>query len=329
MLKYINLNLKTCKVIKLMNNKDSDSDNIFIENFNNKESNNKESLILSNSTENKTINYIKNETFSEENSKITSSKKSLFDKPCIEYESVSIKKPNNMSIIPNEVTKEMLNVTSSIDFIDNDIPEFISEKNSKGIKINKLKKIKKKKIFKKKSIKNKLNHNGWDNDTTNTITKWFMIFKKYSFIYQLVLDNNKSVANKLGITSIIFSSMLGIFSGFKLWVDNKSFEVYSNIVLMLLNFIVAFITAISKQYIDNNRNDIIKKYIEEVDIFRVEISAELLKPIAYRMHADDFLKLNNDKYTKLISLAPNLSLTEFKKGKKKYKNYLKHNDDQV
>ena len=77
----------------------------------------------------------------------------------------------------------------------------------------------------------------------------------------------------------------------------------------------------SKKYIDNQKNETIRTYIEEVDSFWGEISAQLLKSPIYRMNADKFFKLNNDKYTKLISCTPNLSLTDLSQGKAKYKMY--------
>lgn len=322
-----------------------DSDNNFIEDFNN----NKSSLY--NSSDND--EYSKNNTIQQ----ITNNHKILQtsfipNNPDLNV-TANFPKETNVSLSPKVLSldktvpsiinkKEMLNVTTSIDINDNDIPDFITSDISKKKEIKQKikKKSKRKIIFIKNKNSKKMSgnnnkkpydiYNGWNHDVTSTITKWFIIFKKYSFIYQWVLDRNKQIADRLGMISIISSSMLGIFSGFKLWIDNdKVFQISSNIILMLLNFIVALITAISKQYIDNNRNIIIKKYIEEVDKFRGEISAELLKPIAYRINANEFLELNNDKYTKLISLAPNLSLFELKEGKIKFKNYQKHIDDQV
>ena len=93
---------------------------------------------------------------------------------------------------------------------------------------------------------------------------------------------------------------------------------------MLLNFVVALITAASKRYIDDKRNETIRAYVEEVDIFLGELSAQVLNSPVYRMNADKFFKLNNSKYTKLISSAPNLSLTEIDEGKKEFALYKEH-----
>ena len=172
------------------------------------------------------------------------------------------------------------------------------------------------------------NMNGWDNDATLTIKNWYKIFKQQSFIYQWVLDRNINMADKLTIVSIISSSALGIFSGFKLWIDQDMiFQTVSNIILMLFNFLIALITTLSKRYIDDKRNEKIRNYIEELDNFLGEISAQVLKSPVYRMNADEFFKLNNDKYTKLITSAPNLSISELNQGKYQYKNYIKHLED--
>lgn len=168
--------------------------------------------------------------------------------------------------------------------------------------------------------------NGWDNDATLTIKNWYKIFKQQSFIYQWILDRNINMADKLTIVSIISSSALGIFSGFKLWIDQDMvFQTVSNIILMLFNFLIALITTLSKRYIDDKRNEKIRNYIEELDNFLGEISAQVLKSPVYRMNADEFFKLNNDKYTKLITTAPNISLNEMKDAKKQYKIFIKSN----
>ncbi len=179
-------------------------------------------------------------------------------------------------------------------------------------------------------LKHDTNINGWDNDANVTAKNWYKIFKQQSFIYQWILDRNRRIGTKLAYISIISSSLLGIFTGFKLWVANDAiFQTVSNILLMLLNFLVALITASSKNYTDDARNEKIRVYIEDVDSFLGEISAQVLKSPVYRMDADEFFKTNNDKYTKLISSAPNLSINEINLGKKQYMIYLKHCDQHV
>jgi hypothetical protein len=169
------------------------------------------------------------------------------------------------------------------------------------------------------------NNNGWDDDANITIKNWYQILKQQSFIYQHVLDKNKQIADKLSILSIVSSSVLGIFSGFKLWINNiDTFQTISDIILMLLNFVVAMITAMSKRYIDDKKNEKIRLYIEDVDNFVGIISAQVLNSPVYRMNADRFFKINNAKYTQLISNSPNLSITEINEGKQKYIRYKEH-----
>lgn len=177
-------------------------------------------------------------------------------------------------------------------------------------------------------LKNDTNVNGWDNDANVTIKNWYKIFKQQSYIYQWVLDENKKMSDRLNVASIILSSLLGIFSGFKLWrEDDLIFQTISNVILMLLNFGVALLTALSKRYIDDKKNETIKSYIEEVDIFLGEISAQVLKSPVYRMDADEFFKQNNDKYTRLITMAPNLSLSELNMSKQMFQQYYSHISD--
>jgi multisubunit Na+/H+ antiporter MnhF subunit len=252
------------------------------------------------------------------------------------------------STTTEKVVEQVKNATTGMDVFDNDAPEFIDENeenietisecpNSEtGTNISppnspvgpKNKKSKKEGIS--GIVENMLkrddkNINGWDSDANVTITNWYNTFKQQSFIYQFVLDKNRKMADRLAITSIISSALLGIFSGFKLWIDNDViFQTVSNILLMLLNFLVALITASSKKYIDDKRNETIRAYVEEVDIFIGELSAQVLNSPVYRMNADRFFKLNNTKYTKLISFAPNLSISEINEGKKKFSIYKEH-----
>ena len=174
------------------------------------------------------------------------------------------------------------------------------------------------------------NENGWDENAIKTINNWYYTFKELSFVYQWVLDRNRKMSDRLATISIISSSALGIFSAFKLWIDNDAlFQTVSNIIIMFLNFGVALITSLSKRYVDDQKNETIRTYIEDVDSFLGEIAAQVLKMPIYRMNAENFFKSNNDKYTKLISSTPNLSLTDMSQGKAKYKMYYPDNSNNV
>ncbi len=170
------------------------------------------------------------------------------------------------------------------------------------------------------------NINGWDADANLTIKNWYHTFKQQSFIYQWVLDRNNLMSERLAIASIITSSTLGIFSGFKLWIPDEVFQTTSNVILVLCNFCVALITAMSRRYGNDKRTDSIREYVHDVDEFLGEISAQVLKSPIYRMDADEFFKANNDKYTKLITMAPNMSIDEINQAKKLYQTYIQQID---
>lgn len=168
--------------------------------------------------------------------------------------------------------------------------------------------------------------NGWNTEAIETIKIWYKIFKQQSWVYQFILDRNLKISDRLGIISICMNALLGIFCAFKLWIDDNIFQIVSNIILIFSNLFVGLLTAISKRYIDDKRNEEIRAYIGEVDIFFGEISAQVLKHPKYRMNADEFFKTNNDKYTKLVSNAPNLSIFEITQGNKMFKKYNQHRD---
>lgn len=169
---------------------------------------------------------------------------------------------------------------------------------------------------------NNSSDNGWDKDAKKTLINWYELFKYDSFVYQFILDYNIKISNYLNILSIVASTILGIFSGFKLWIDDAMFQTISSILLMLFNFIVALITALSKRYIDEKRNETLRTYICLVDEFLGEISAQALKTPNYRINADTFFKDYNDRYTKIITSAPNLTIEEIKISKQAYKLYI-------
>jgi len=233
---------------------------------------------------------------------------------------------NQPDFIDEEVKpkNKLVSITSVCENINNQ-PKLETEVDSVETKDNSP--IKKNK---NKSSNNTSNENGWDNDAEKTINNWFNTFKKLSFIYQWVLDRNRKMSDRLATISVISSSALGIFSAFKLWIDNDAlFQTVSNVILMFLNFGVALITSLSKRYIDDQKNETIRTYIEDVDSLLGEIAGQLLKAKIYRMNADKFFKLNNDKYTKLISFPPNLSLTDLSMGEAKYSLYYPNDENNV
>lgn len=227
------------------------------------------------------------------------------------------------------------NYDNNIVFLSSDESDEETKNATTGINIINNKKIK------KNIVSNKINNsssssdssespksidinNGWDEDATNTINNWYELFKQQSFIYQWVLDRNKKISNKLMLGSIIFSSGLGIFTSFKLWIRNETFTVVSDLLLMLSNFSLALITGYSKSYNDDKRNDLIRIYIEEVDEILGEISGQILESPIYRKNAKDFFKDHNYKYTKLTTYNPNISIYELNESMKEYEIFKKH-----
>jgi hypothetical protein len=222
--------------------------------------------------------------------------------------------------------KDSLNKTSIINATNGIISNnFNSEINDNDNNTIKLKTI----AVNNNTIDNMLNKyddipiNGWDKDANATISNWYKLFKSQSFVYQYILDRNRKICDWLGILSIITSSFMGVFIALKLWLDNNIiFQITSNIILIIMNFIVALMTGISKRYIDDKRNDELREYINQVDILLGEISAQILLHPIYRNEAKDFFRINNDRYTKLVSSAPNLSILELKWGIKQYEKYI-------
>jgi len=164
--------------------------------------------------------------------------------------------------------------------------------------------------------------NGWDIAANDTINNWFEVSKEYRWRYQFVLDRNYYFSAQLHSLSIVFSSFLSIFSGFKLWQTSTDFQNASNIVMLISNTFIAGITALSKKYIDDSRNEKMRTFIESMDKFIGVIHSQAMVAPIYRIHSSEFIRLNISTYTDMMTACPNLSLSEYTLAKRKYKEFL-------
>lgn len=163
---------------------------------------------------------------------------------------------------------------------------------------------------------------GWDKDAVETVQNWRYLFKEYKYIYEWILEKNYKISTNLNLISVVSSSMMGCFSAFKLWVqDDRTFQATSDIIMLFSNFLIAAITTSSKRYIDDNRNEKIRNYLEDVNKFLGTISSELIKSPEYRMHADDFIKGQQEIYSKLSTSKPNITISELTAAKNSYRKF--------
>jgi hypothetical protein len=164
--------------------------------------------------------------------------------------------------------------------------------------------------------------NGWDKNAVETVRNWRILFKENKYIYEWVLEKNYKISTNLNLISVVSSSVMGCFSAFKLWIqDDRTFQASSDIIMLFSNFLIAAITTSSKRYIDDNRNEKIRNYLEEVSRFLGNITSELIKTAEYRMNADTFIKTQQEIYSKLIINKPNISISELTSAKNAYKNF--------
>jgi len=164
--------------------------------------------------------------------------------------------------------------------------------------------------------------NGWDKNAVETVRNWRILFKENKYIYEWVLEKNYKISTNLNLISVVSSSIMGCFSAFKLWIqDDKTFQATSDVIMLFSNFLIAAITTSSKRYIDDNRNEKIRNYLEEVSRFLGNITSELIKTAEYRMDADKFIKTQQEIYSKLIINKPNISISELTAAKNAYKNF--------
>jgi hypothetical protein len=166
--------------------------------------------------------------------------------------------------------------------------------------------------------------NGWDKNAVETVRNWRILFKENKYIYEWVLEKNYKISTNLNLISVVSSSIMGCFSAFKLWIqDDKTFQASSDIIMLFSNFLIAAITTSSKRYIDDNRNEKIRNYLEEVSRFLGNITSELIKTAEYRINADKFIKTQQEIYSKLIINKPNITISELTAAKNAYNNFEK------
>jgi phage host-nuclease inhibitor protein Gam len=168
------------------------------------------------------------------------------------------------------------------------------------------------------------NVNGWDENAIETVRNWRILFKENKYIYEWVLEKNHRISTNLNLISVVSSSAMGCFSAFKLWVqDDRVFQATSDIIMLFSNFLIAAITTSSKRYIDDNRNEKIRNYLEEVSRFLGNITSELIKTAEYRMNADKFIRTQQEIYSKLIINKPSISISELTAAKNAYRDFEK------
>ena len=167
------------------------------------------------------------------------------------------------------------------------------------------------------------NHeNGWDMNANEMLHGWLETMKSNSFIYQFILDRNYRFSTNLSLLSIVSSSALSIFSGFKLWIDNDQvFRSASDITMMISNFLVAAITTASKRYIDDQRNEKIRLFVEECDKFSAIILSTFSVTPHFRPNAEDFFKKHKETYTKIMVNMPTASIRELELAKRQYQKF--------
>jgi len=166
------------------------------------------------------------------------------------------------------------------------------------------------------------NVNGWDENAVETVRNWRILLKENKYIYEWVLEKNYRISTNLNLISVISSSAMGCFSAFKLWVqDDRTFQATSDIIMLFSNFLIAAITTTSKRYIDDNRNEKIRNYLEEVSRFLGNITSELIKTAEYRMNADKFIRTHQEIYSKLLVNKPSISIGELTAAKNAYRDF--------
>lgn len=176
-------------------------------------------------------------------------------------------------------------------------------------------------------------NNGWTDEDNDMLHMWANTIKTTSFAYQYILDKGYQISTRLSLISICSSSLLSIFAGFKLWIqDNKAFQSASDITMLFSNFIVAAITTASKRYLDDQKNQKIKAYLEQADQFYALLYTQLSMTPKYRIPAKEFFKKYKDTYTKIMTSMPNVSIKEITIAKNKFIEFEKtinNNDDIV
>ena len=138
------------------------------------------------------------------------------------------------------------------------------------------------------------------------------------------IGKNYWISINLNLISVVSSSLMGCFSAFKLWIqDDRTFQATSDIIMLFFNFLIAAITTSSKRYIDDNRNEKIRNYLEEFSQFLGNITSEIIKSPEYRMNAVKFIRTQQEIYSKLLIIKPSITISELTAAKNAYKNFEK------
>ena len=168
--------------------------------------------------------------------------------------------------------------------------------------------------------------NGWDNKSKDTLDKWLESLRNQSFVYQWIIENNNKKSKNILFGTILLSALVGIFTGSKLWISNNIlFLRISDITIMLINFTISYMTALSQIYIDSRKTEEITNYIITVDQFIGEIMGIILSNPNNKINANEFFSSHNKKYMNLLIKSPSVEIHDLINAKKMYDKIIRHN----
>ena len=167
--------------------------------------------------------------------------------------------------------------------------------------------------------------NGWDNKSKETLEKWLESLRNQSFVYQWIIENNNKKSKQILFGIILLSALVGIFTGSKLWISNNTFFLrFSDITIMLINFSISYMTALSQKYIDNRKTEEITNYIMNVDQFIGEIMGIILTNSNNKINAIEFFTSHNEKYMNILIKSPSVEINDLINARKNYDKIMKH-----
>ena len=159
-------------------------------------------------------------------------------------------------------------------------------------------------------------NNGWTREATKTVVEWKKFLDKTNFVYQYLLDTNRTRVNRVLVMALLVGCLNTIISGVAtttLTVKSERYELVSlilNCVILVLNGLNAFFNGYLKIYKFDGIFTSYALYDERVDKLSAVINTELLLPDRLREDATTFISRVNKEYSDLLKQRPDVNASD-------------------
>ena len=172
-------------------------------------------------------------------------------------------------------------------------------------------------------------HN-WSTKNEAVVKQWKVATVKLSFIYDTLLELNKTTLENLSIAGLCISAISTLFSVSQFGVeDHTMIAIIFKILLVASTASVTIISGISRIKAYDKTSQELSTYIQKIDSFIGRIRSQLLLPHVIREDAIEFIRKENKDYTELMINTPSICPSALKEANQKYVEFIGDNTKNI